>query len=100
MCRISSNFLVFHIIRSLHLEILRTVHMREDVYDVDEEDVRWLGNVEHSMKTSFTLDEFEETMALLESNSRKTVLGFATACLKLPNMDRRKLCLIYDYWLN
>ncbi|KAI6197094.1 Enhancer of polycomb-like protein 1-like isoform X2 [Aphelenchoides besseyi] len=73
--------------------------VREDAYELDEEDDRWLKqmNVE---KMPIKPDEFEHILEMLENNSRKLVLSLPCAWAKLPNVDRSKVELVYDYWID
>lgn len=72
--------------------------MREDAYDLDEEDARWLMAVVQN-RVTITREELESAMEALENASRGKILSFAAFRHKRSKLDGKKLILIYDYWL-
>ncbi|CAD5216746.1 unnamed protein product [Bursaphelenchus xylophilus] len=73
--------------------------MNSETYEMDEEDQEWL---EQQRKDQYRIsdEDFEETIGIMENNSRKTVISLAAMFVKQPNLSRELVTLIYDYWLN
>jgi len=72
---------------------------RGNSYTLDEKDAMWLEIVKFK-SISIPKKEFESAMETLEINSRYSVIKFPVFYMKLPEISKTKLSLIYDYWLD
>lgn len=73
--------------------------MQADSYEIDEEDFDWIKQQETESQLPVSIDEFEAIISMLEIASTKSVVSMAAIFIKLPQMDRKFLSIVYDYWL-
>lgn len=72
--------------------------MLENTYEADEEDAAWLESADCTTN-QLDMDEFEEIIQNIETNSRLTVVAYARAITLNPKFTMAKVALVYDYWL-